>query len=204
MSAVRKLATAATRTNFTYADYVTWPDEPRFELIKGEAIEMSAPSEAHQAISAELVFHFKLFLRGKKIPRLYHAPFDVRINYNTFDNTVVQPDLLIISDKEKIVNGKHCVGAPDLVVEILSENTRRYDKLKKLNIYLEAGVREYWIVDTEQKIVEVYILENEKYFIKTYSDEDTIPVYVLEGCEISLPEVFGILETEEKTEESNP
>ena len=178
-----------TRTNYTYADYATWPDEPKFELINGEAIEMSAPSEAHQAVSVALTIDLGTFLRGKKC-RLYHAPFDVRINYDTTDNTVVQPDLVVICDHEKIANGKHCLGAPDLAIEILSESTRRIDKIRKLNIYRQAGVREYWIVDPEIKSVETYVLEDGKYFITGYENEDTIPVYVLEGCKINLPDIF--------------
>lgn len=183
---------------FTYADYATWPDYPRFELIKGEAFEMSAPSREHQEISVALTVQFGTFLRGKKC-RLFHAPFDVRINYNTTDNTVVQPDLLVVCDLSKIENGKHCLGAPDFVIEILSESTRSYDKVKKLNVYLDAGVREYWIVNPEDRNVEVFILENGKYFISCYEDKDTIPVHVLEGCKINLAEVFETPVVENET-----
>jgi len=180
---------------FTYADYEQWPEYPRFELFNGEAIEMSSPSREHQKISMALSGLFWAFLRGKKC-EVYAAPFDVRINYNTTDNTVLQPDLLVVCDLEKIENGKSCLGAPDLAIEILSESTYRRDKLKKFNIYLEAGVREYWIVDPLERIVYVHTLEDKKYFVKLYGDTDIIPVHVLEGCEINMADIFEPLEEE--------
>ncbi|MCL2386358.1 MAG: Uma2 family endonuclease [Defluviitaleaceae bacterium] len=176
---------------YTYADYATWPDYPRYELINGEAIQMSAPSRVHQKISMALSIQIGTFLRGKKCEVLA-APFDVRINYNTTDNTVVQPDLVVICDMAKIENGKHCLGTPDMVIEILSESTRGYDKVRKFNVYLEAGVSEYWIVDPIERIVNVHILRDGNYFIKPYGDTDTIPVHVLEGCMVNLAEVFEV------------
>ena len=178
-----------TLRNYTYSDYIVWPDYPRYELIKGEAVKMSAPSEAHQAVSAALSYQFFSFLRGKEC-RVYSAPFDVRINYDTTDNTVVQPDLVVICDKSKIENGKHCLGAPDLVVEIISDFSWRYDRIKKFHLYLEAGVREYWIVYPDKLCVDVYILENNKYTASHYGNGDIIPVYVLDGCNIDMEMVF--------------
>jgi len=195
-AAAKKLNTIDTTQRYTYADYATWPDEPRFELINGEAFEMSAPSRAHQKISMTLSVQLGSYLRGKKC-EVYAAPFDVRINYNKADNTVVQPDLLIICDLEKIENGKHCLGAPDMVIEIVSESTRRMDRVKKLNIYMEAGVREYWMVYPEDKTVDVLILENGKYFLTGYESDGIIPAQVLEGCKINLSDIF---EPEEETD----
>ena len=82
-------------------------------------------------------------------------------------------------------------GAPDMVIEILSPSTSRHDKVLKFNKYLQAGVREYWIVDPESKEVAVYILENGDYITKSYADTDTITVYTLEGCQINMTLVFG-------------
>ena len=184
-------------TYYTYADYEKWPEYPRFELIKGEAFEMSAPSFAHQAVSMALSIQLGTFLRGKK-SKVLAAPFDVRINYDTGDNTVVQPDLLVVCDPTKIENGKHCLGAPDMIIEILSDSTRSRDKIKKLNVYQEAGVREYWIVNPDDRNVEVFILENGKYFITGYEDKAVIPVHVLEECKINLADVFEDIPEEEQ------
>ncbi|MCL2199144.1 MAG: Uma2 family endonuclease [Defluviitaleaceae bacterium] len=178
-----------TTTYYTYADYEKWPEYPRFELIKGEAFEMSAPTLAHQEITVALTLQIGNYLRGKKC-KLVAAPFDVRINYDTADNTVVQPDLVVVCDLSKIENGKHCLGAPDMAIEILSETSHRHDKLKKFNIYLEAGVREYWVVDPDARGVQVHILEDGRYFTKAYDSTATIPVHVLEGCNVNLAEVF--------------
>lgn len=175
--------------NFTYADYVTWEDEPRFELIDGEAFEMSAPTITHQAISTAFIIQFGTFLRGKTC-RVLHAPCDVRLNHDRFDNTVVQPDILVVCDRSKLDGDKAVLGAPDLVIEILSENTRRHDLVMKFNAYLKAGVREYWVVDPEIQGVSVHLLENGKYYTQQYEPPDTINVHVLDGLTINLAEIF--------------
>ena len=187
------------KRSYTYRDYADWPDYPRFELINGEAIEMGAPSEAHQAILMNLSIALGSFLRGKKC-RAYAAPFDVRINFDRADNTVVQPDLVVICDRSKVENGKHCLGVPDLIVEILSESNFRHDKIKKFNIYLNAGVREYWIVDPDRRIVDVYLLQNGSYVAKPYGATDKIPVSVVEDCEINVADIFEdmLIETPEE------
>ena len=154
---------------------------------------MSAPTWEHQEISMALGGLFWHFLRGKKC-RVVASPVDVRINFDTLDNTVVQPDLVIVCDTDKIKNGKNCLGAPDMAIEILSESTRSMDKLRKFNIYLHAGVREYWIVSPFERMVEVCILKEGEYRIFVYDDESVIPVHVLEGCSIDLKEVFPPLE----------
>jgi Uma2 family endonuclease len=190
------------KPRYTYADYAIWPDYPRFELINGEAIKMSAPSWRHQEISMSLSVLFGSFLRGKKC-KIVAAPFDVRLNYKTLDNTVVQPDLMIICDEKKIENGKHCLGTPDMVVEILSESTRSLDKLKKFNIYLEAGVSEYWVVHPEDRYIEVYILENGKYHATMYGDKNVVPVHTVKDCTIDLSQIFEPVEAEPDTAQHN-
>ena len=173
---------------FTYTDYCTWGDDERFELIDGVPYAMSAPSQAHQEISMQLSRLIGNFLVGKPC-KVFAAPFDVRLNFDTRDDIVVQPDLLVVCDKSKL-DGKSCVGAPDMVIEILSPSTAVLDKFLKFNRYLQVGVREYWIVDPDSKTVSVYILENDKYTAQAFCSEDTVPVYVLEGCIIKLQEVF--------------
>jgi Uma2 family endonuclease len=89
------------------------------------------------------------------------------------------------------LDGKSCVGAPDMVIEVSSPSTARHDRLVKFHLYQKAGVREYWIVDTDTKTIQVCILSNGKYTIDAYADTDIAPVHVLEGCTLNLAEVFA-------------
>jgi len=175
---------------YTYADYCTWDDSKRWELIEGVPYAMSpSPSPMHQTISVQLLRKIGNFLEGKPC-KVFHAPFDVRLNADDEDDTVVQPDLLVVCDRSKIDN-TGCKGAPDLVVEILSPSTARKDRVLKFQQYQQAGVREYWIVDPETKSVQVCILQGGLYVTYMYADTDTAPVRVLEGCEIDLQDVFA-------------
>ena len=174
---------------YTYADYCAWDDGKRWELIDGVAYAMSAPLRAHQDISREMLMQFGNYLHGKPC-KVYAAPFDVRLNADTTDDTVVQPDLLVVCDRSKL-DDKGCKGAPDLIIEILSPSTAGYDRIVKFHQYLKAGVREYWMVDPEEKIVQVCVWKEGQYFIMAYAETDTIPVSVLPGLEIRLPDVFA-------------
>ena len=176
---------------YTYADYCSWSDCERWELIDGAAYAMSpAPSWIHQAISGNLYVQLFRYLQGKPC-KVFAAPFDVRLNADTEDDTVVQPDLVVICDRS-ILSGTGCNGVPDMVVEILSPFTAKHDRFLKFNIYQKAGVREYWIVDPDTKTVSVHVLKNGEYVTSAYGDSNTVPARVLEGCEISLPDVFDI------------
>ena len=176
---------------YTCNDYYSWNDGKRWELIDGVAYLMSpSPTWKHQGISSNLHRQFANFLYGKPC-KIYPAPFDVRLNSDTLDNTVVQPDLVIICDKSKL-DDKGCNGAPEMVVEILSPSTTSRDKVKKFRLYQQAGVREYWIVDPDSRTITIHLLENGKYVTYAFDDEDTAPVHVLEGCEINLPDVFAL------------
>jgi Uma2 family endonuclease len=175
---------------FTYADYCKWDDSERWELIDGEAYAMApAPGSNHQGISFHIARQLGNFLAGKQC-KVFTAPFDVRLNADTDDDTVVQPDIVVICDKSKInING--CVGAPDMVIEILSRSSVKHDKVLKFYTYQRAGVREYWIVDPDSKTVSAYILDDGKYIANAYGETDEAPVRVLEGCTINLPDVFA-------------
>jgi len=164
----------------------SWDTDERFELIDGVIYLMSPPNRAHQKICGELYRQLANFLFGKKC-EVYIAPFAVYLSGN---DTRVEPDIVVVCDKSKLTN-KGCEGTPDLVIEVLSPSTSRYDKINKYNKYLEAGVREYRIVDIEYKIISVYNLENGKYTCDVYSDENTIPVSVLDGCQIIAKDVFS-------------
>jgi len=178
---------------FTYADYKEWElDEgERYELIYGEAFAMAAPSARHQAVSRELVGQFYVYLRGKPC-KVFYAPFDVRLFYeeDESDDTVVQPDIMVICDKNKIAE-ESCHGAPDLVIEILSPSNTATEMERKFLLYHEAGVREYWIVDSKNNTLKVHCFQDSDISTKTYKSADTVPVAVLPGFSIALEQVFA-------------
>ena len=173
---------------YTYADYVKWDDDTRWELIDGIPYAMSVPSRRHQEISIRLIENFLSLLKDKTC-KVYHAPFDVRLNPDTKDDTVVQPDIVVICDPDKLTDAG-CDGAPDLVIEILSQSTAKYDSITKFSKYRECGVREYWIVDPEINALYMHILKGEDYIIHAYSVESTVPIHIMNGCTIDLAKVF--------------
>ena len=177
---------------YTYADYCSWDDGQRWELIDGVAYMLAAPGERHQRIAFVISGQLYNFLRGKKGQcRAYVSPFDVRLGAGGGeDETVVQPDLLVICDQGKI-DDKGCKGAPDLVIEILSPSTSHHDTWVKFHLYRRAGVREYWIVDPDTKTVQVCTLHGRDYMTTTYEGARSVPAAVLPGCEIDLTEVFS-------------
>jgi Uma2 family endonuclease len=187
--------------NYTYADYLEWDEDFRAEIIGGKVYMMSPPLTVHQWVSGELFFQIKSFLKGKPC-KVFAAPFGVRLfpKEDHSDNTVVEPDIVVICDSSK-VDERGCNGAPDLVIEILSPSTTRKDRLVKFNQYLDAGVREYWIVDPDAASVEVYILDQGRFMASAYGivdpedplakyTSDKAPVSVLPGLEIDLKTVF--------------
>jgi len=185
---------AAIRKNeehYTYADYLEWDTEERYELIDGVPYLMSpAPTPTHQKILAELFTVFFHYLTGKQCIALT-APLDVRLNADAGDDTVVQPDMLVVCNRSKI-DKRGVKGAPDLVVEILSSSTRSYDSYLKLNKYLKAGVRECWIVDPEENIVRVYKKNDDgKTTVEEYAEHDTVTVGIFPDLRISLAKIFA-------------
>ena len=178
--------------HFVYADYRTWNDA-RYELTEGVSYIMSpSPTWRHQGILFELAGQFRNFLKGASC-KAFTAPFDVRLNADAGDDTVLQPDIVVICDRSKL-SDTGCVGAPDMVIEIISPSTAARDKVLKFNLYLCAGVREYWIVDPETKTVDVHVLKDGEYITRAYAETGTVSVHVLEGCMITLPDVFGAVE----------
>lgn len=185
---------------YTYADYAAWETDQRYEIIDGTAYMMSAPSVAHQTISGELFGQFWNFLKGKPC-QVFAAPFDVRLfpREDGSDDTVVQPDLLVICDKAKIADGKACRGAPDLAVEIISPSNTESFLLLKFSRYLRAGIREYWLVDPNGKEVQVNILEPAdgrnpaRYISMIYSGPEPLEVSVLPGLTIDFNSVWSAL-----------
>ncbi len=183
---------------YTYADYLTWLDDVRRELFDGFIKLMTpAPSSTHQIIANNINGFFWNYLRKKQC-RLFQAPSDVRFpkTKNNVDDkqlyTVLQPDLYVVCDLSKI-DKRGCLGAPDLIIEIVSAGNSKRDIKDKFKIYEEYGVREYWIVFPNDELVYVYLLdETGKYKEKDiYERDDKIPVNIFNGdLEIDLTEVF--------------
>ena len=174
---------------YTYADYASWDDDVRCELIDGEIIVMEAPSTNHQRVLMELLRQFANYLVGKQC-EVFAAPFDVCLfGLGDEETTVVQPDIVVICDGS-ILDEKRCNGAPDLVVEVLSPSNAKHDRERKLNKYINAGICECWLVDPVNKNVTVHLNKSKVVSFNFYESNEIIPVHVLEGCEISLQDVF--------------
>ena len=171
------------KKKYTIEDYYAFKDEKRRELIDGKFYVMEAPSVKHQVIIGELYILFRecARLHDKKC-RVLLSPCDVQLDADRY--TMVQPDLLVVCDEEKI-RTRVCMGAPDLAVEIMSPSSRSRDSVLKLNKYTKAGVREFWLVDPENRTVIVYSRNDEgdgEGTYHTYSFEDTIPIGISGGA----------------------
>ena len=180
--------------HYTYKDYLSWEGPERYQLINGEAFMMASPSVEHQAILVELVTQFNIWLRGKPC-RVFAAPLDVRLfpEEDNSDNTVVQPDLLVVCDREKL--GKGSVnGPPDLAVEIVSPSTSKKELFLKFEVYLNAGLREYWVIEPEQKIVQVHIYEKDHFKSNAYKGDAVIKSAVLNGFSVELKTLWTAAE----------
>jgi Uma2 family endonuclease len=183
---------------YSYADYLTWADDVRRELIDGFIKLMTpAPSRKHQYASAALTGILYQYLKNKKC-EIYHAPSDVRLandkkmkdDKKTF--TVVQPDVFVVCDLSKL-DDRGCFGAPDMIIEIVSPKNSKRDVKDKFDIYEKHGVREYWIVNPNDEIVNVFVLnESGKFqFNGMFAEDDKIPVNIFNGdLKIDLTEVF--------------
>lgn len=181
---------------YTIADYLSWQMEEMVELIKGKIYKMSpAPRAGHQFVSSNLLKKvFSVMLnQSKNRCQVFHAPFDVYLQgLNNTKTTVVQPDICIICDLKKIED-RGCVGAPDLIIEILSPSTLRKDVDIKFHLYEENGVKEYWIVNPKEKQVLTHILDLEtNKYIETgnFIEEIEIPIGIWEGSSILWSEIF--------------
>ena len=183
---------------YTYADYLTWRFEQGVELIKGKIFKMSpAPSRKHQKISGKL--YGKIFIAlQNNICELYAAPFDVRLldkkkssKANQEVYTVVQPDICVICDKTKL-DEKGCIGAPDLIIEILSPGNSKKEMKTKYALYEEAGVLEYWIVFPSEHVLQQFVLnEQGKYALKnSFTEDEVFNAHIFPDLQIDLAEIF--------------
>lgn len=165
----------------------------RMELINGEIYILHSPSVTHQEILIQLLITFREWFKGKTC-KAFIAPFDVHFKkVGIKDMDVMQPDLLVACDLESSVNEKdRYMGTPTLVLEILSENTRKKDMLEKLNTYMLSGVKEYWVIDPKYKKALIYQFKDnniEQY--TTIEGSETIKSYYFEGLEVKLTNVFS-------------
>lgn len=171
---------------YTEEDYYSLPETIRSELIDGRFYDMSAPGRIHQEILMELAGTIRNHIRSKNgTCKVYPAPFAVCLFNDR--KTVVEPDISVICDPGKLTD-RGCDGAPDWIVEIVSPGNPGHDYVRKLNLYLEAGVREYWIVDPQEKQVVVYLLDKTRFKMTSYSFRDNIKVRIYDDLWIDFKE----------------
>ncbi len=196
MKPITKFSQLDLTKQYSYADYLTWQFKERVELIRGWISKMSpAPSTGHQSISS--VFQGEIYSYLKKSTcKLFAAPFDVRLidskksKNNQQVVTVVQPDICVICDEKKL-DERGCIGAPDLIIEIVSPGNSKKEMKTKHELYEENGVREYWIANPLEKNIMLYVLKAKKYHLKKiYFDDDTIESVLFKGLVIDLKEIF--------------
>lgn len=182
----------------SYPEFIemTEKSDLRYELIDGEAFLLTSPSFSHQAAVAELLAGMAVWFRGKKC-RPLTSPFDVTLKKSEDNICVVQPDILVVCDMENIDEKGRYSGIPALAAEVLSSSSKSRDMIKKLDLYMQAGVGEYWLVDTDKKEVLVYSFEKQG-GVKGIGDftvfrgDEAVRSKVFEGLEIKLRDIFTV------------
>jgi Uma2 family endonuclease len=180
---------------YSYADYFNWHFDERLELIKGKIFKMSpAPSRSHQEISLSLTLKLGNYLKNKPC-KIYVAPFDVRLPVGSKEDTsiytVLQPDICIICDPTKL-DDRGCIGAPDIIIEILSPGNNKKELRNKYEVYQEAGVKEYWIIHPSERTFLKYTLDHEGLFqpSKLLIGGDKLISAILPDFILDLDEIF--------------
>jgi len=182
---------------YSYEDYLSWKVDEMVELIRGKVFKMAAaPRLIHQRISGKIFHLLYQFLQGK-FCEVFAAPFDVRLPITSKDHkkidTVVQPDLCVVCDSEKL-DELGCVGAPDLIVEILSPGNNRKELQLKYEVYEASGVKEYWIIHPDELTLLIYSLDEGKYRpSRLFTSGDRVSSQALPGFKLNLDDVFGEL-----------
>lgn len=170
---------SAAERGYTVEDYYAVSQDRRVELIDGKFYDMAAPSPTHQIVSGEIWNALRQYIsdkHGKCVP--LYAPVDVQLEED--DSTMVQPDVMVVCDRRKIT-GTCIQGAPDFIAEVLSRATRKKDMTIKLAKYQSAGVKEYWMIDIEQKRIFVYLFGSDDRFVSIYGLSDTVPINIYNG-----------------------
>ena len=177
-----------TQAKLTYQDYVELPDDRRYEIIDGELYEMTAPTLRHQDILLDLGIIFKPHVLANGLGRVYVSPVDVILA----EGDIVQPDLVFVSEARRhIMQGHAIVGAPDLVIEVLSLSTAAHDRNRKAHLYERHGVAEYWMVDMEAETIEVRRLRGGEYGAAEIYDSGFVSTSLIPGLEVRLEDVFA-------------
>jgi Uma2 family endonuclease len=185
------------KKRYTYADYLTWADDKVRELIGG-FIKVMSPSAKpiHQEVNASLIYEFKKFIRKNKGKCKVYPDIDVRLPQNGEKEdreiyNVVRPDISVICDLSKI-DDNGCLGAPDMIVEVQSFSTAKYDLGEKFDLYEASGVREYWVAYPREAGVEVFLLQPDgKYDKGTRYEAGSVPVHIFDGYRIDLADIFN-------------
>lgn len=185
-------------TAYNEDDYYSIPENVRAELIHGRIYYLAAPSRIHQEISGFLYAAIYAYIKAKGGPcKVYHAPFAVKLFNDR--KTIVEPDISVICDPKKLTD-KGCSGAPDWIIEIISPSNPGNDYVRKLNLYADAGVREYWIVDPNGKTVSVYDLAAGTLRAREHTFTDEIKALIYDDLSVSLTEFSDNSQDEETTE----
>ena len=172
----------------TLKDYLELPEDKRAELIDGVIYDMASPTAEHQLLVGQVYSQLNDYIRREKGTCMpFSPPIDVQLDCD--ERTIVQPDLLVVCDREKI--WRQCIyGAPDFIIEVLSQSTKKKDMFIKLQKYMEAGVREYWMVDPDKRKVIVYDFEHDDYPV-LYGVDVKVPVRIFDGeCVIDFKEIY--------------
>ena len=183
------MSEALARTNtYTEEDYCNLPENVRAELIDGQFYYMASPSRMHQEILSFLHLEIGSYIRSQKGPcKVYPAPFAVKL-FSEDDKNVVEPDISVICNPNKLTD-RGCTGAPDWITEIVSPSSSSHDYIRKLNLYADAGVREYWIVNPMKETVFVYHLEETRFEATAYTFQDKIKVNIYDDLWIDFTEL---------------
>lgn len=183
------MSEALVHTNiYTEEDYYNLPENVRAELIDGQFYYMAAPSRVHQKILMFLSKTIANYIDSKNGPcEVYPAPFAVKL-FSEDDKNMVEPDISVICDPNKLTD-RGCTGAPDWIVEIVSPSNSSHDYIRKLNLYADAGVREYWIVNPDKKSIYVYHLEETQFETTAYTLQDKIKVNIYDDLWIDFTEL---------------
>ncbi len=184
------MSTRKAKVRFNYRDYCLLPEDKRYELIGGEFHMAPSPSIRHQTVLRTLESLIWPFVRDNGLGQVYFAPVDVMLS----DEDVVQPDLIYIaSEHESIITDRGSEGPPDLVVEVLSPSTRERDRELKRKLYAKYGVREYWLVDPEEEVIEVMtpgtedFVSQDIYTRNSYASSQVVP-----GLSLSISQIFQV------------
>lgn len=175
------IPTSIQTKTYTIDDYENLPESVHAELIGGQMYYRSTPNRMHQEVLSFLLFTIANYIDSNGNPsEVYPGPFAVKLFHDRDDT--VEPDISVICDPEKLTD-RGCTGAPDWIIEIISSSNLKHDYVRKLNLYLDAGVREYWIVDPRDRKILVYYLKNEHtedFMVKPYTFQDKVKANIYE------------------------